>query len=334
MSAIARVRVDDGLAFSAWFECYDRAQRLASGSAEGWLEEEWRARAGDDTAPIHSRLFRLGPASAPDGVAVAEVNDLDDVRLARAELYVDPERRRRGLGTALLAGLSDEVGALGRDTLMVRVLVAPRGEATRAALAFARARGLRHTSTSLRREWDLVPESLARLEERYRDRARGYAVTTVVGPTPAALLAERARLAGLIAGAMPDAGAGSREEHWDCARVRDLERHVADMGRQLVVALAHEEGSSARLVGFSEVTVSRTRPGTAYQWGTFVEPGHRGRGVAAWMKVAAARALVATSPATTRIVTENDARNVAVIAMNESLGQRVTGENLVFVTRL
>lgn len=331
VSALARVRVDDGPAFRAWFECYDRAQRHASGSAESWLIEEWRARAADDTAPIHSRLFRLGPAGAPVGVAAVELNDLDDVRLARAELYVDPERRRRGWGTALLAGLLEEVRALGRDTLMVRVLVEPSGEAKRAALAFAGARGLTHTSTSPSRVWDLAPESLARLEDRYRLRATGYAVTTVVGPTPEALVAERARLAGLIAGAVPDAGAGVREERWDPARVRDLERHVADLGREIVVALAHEEGTGARLVGFSEVTVSLTRPTTAYQWGTFVEPDHRGRGVAAWMKVAAARALLATSPATTRIVTQNDARNVAVIAMNESLGQRVSAETLVFI---
>ncbi len=333
MSGLARVDVDDGPAFSAWVECYDRAQRHASGADEGWLPEEWRARARDDAAPIHSRLYRLGPAGSPDAVAVAEYNGLDNVRLAQTELYVDPARRRRGLGTALLSGLVDEVGALGRDTLMVRALVAPASEAARAALAFADARGLAHTSTSLRRVWDLDPATLARLEDRRRARARGYEVLIVVGPTPAALLEERARLAGLIAGAVPDAGAGASEQRWDPARVRDLERHVADLGRRLVVALARE-GSSGRLVGFCEVTVSRSRPRTAYQWGTFVEPEHRERGVASWMKVAAARALLAVSPATTRLLTENDARNAPVIAMNESLGQRVVAENLVFVATL
>ena len=334
MSPLARVGADDGPAFDAWFECYDRAQRDASGSDEGWLAEEWRARAGDDTAPVHSRLYRLGPVGSPDAVAAVEYNDLDDARLAIAELYVEGPRRRRGLGTALLAGLVDEVRALGRDTLMVRVLVVPGGEAASAALGFAGARGLAHTSTAVRRVWDLDDtDRLAGLEARGRDRARGYAVLVLDGPTPAALLAERARLAGRIAGDVPDAGAGAREEHWDPARVRDLERHVAAMGRRLVVAVARDR-ANGRLVGFSEVTVSRTRPRTAYQWGTFVEPEHRGRGVATWMKAAAARALVAASPATSRIVTENDARNAPVIAMNEALGFRVTAESLVFVAGL
>ncbi|HQU26297.1 MAG TPA: GNAT family N-acetyltransferase [Acidimicrobiales bacterium] len=332
-SALARVAVEDGPAFVAWVDCHDRAHRDASGTAESWLAEEWRARAGDDAAPVHSRLYRLGPAESPDAVAVAEYNDLDDPRLARAELFVDPARRRRGHGTALLAGLVEQVRALGRDTLMVRVLVIPGGEAARAALAFAGARGLTHTSTSVRRVWDLDPGALGALVARGRTRAVGYEVLTLDGPTPQALLAERARLAGLIAGSVPDAGAGAHEERWSSDRVRDLERHVATMGRRLVVALARER-ASGRLVGFSEVTVSRARPRTAYQWGTFVEPDHRGRGVAGSMKVAAARALVAVSPATTRIVTENDARNAPVIAMNEALGFRVSAENLVFVATL
>lgn len=334
MSGLARVEVADRAAFDAWFALYDRAFRLASGDDEGWLAEEWRARAGDDSAPVHDRLYRLGPPEAPIGVAHAEYNEFDNRHLARAGLFVDPARRRAGVGTALLAGLAEEVRSRGRTTLLVRVLVAPGGEAAATARAFARATGLRPTTTAVRRAWSVPPSAeLDALDARWAARSAGYEVVAYCGPTPEELLEERARLAALIGSAVPDQGVGAEPERWDGARVRALEADVEAMGRQFVVALARER-ASGRLVGFSEVTVSRRRPATAYQWGTLVEPAHRRFGLAARLKVAAARALAAASPATTRILTENDARNAPVVAMNEALGFAVVAENLSFAADL
>lgn len=334
MSGVTRVEVDDTDDFAAWFALFDRAQRLAAGDDEGWLAEEWRARAGDEGVPVHDRLYRLGPRGAPLAVAHAAFNALDNRHLADAGLFVDPAHRRGGLGTELLAGLSDVVRARGVTTLVVRVLVAPGSAADAAARGFARARGLRHTTTAVRRAWTLPggPE-LEALATRWAARAAGYDVVVYRGPTPEDLLSERARLAALIGSAVPDPGVGTEPERWDGARVRALEARVEQMGRLFDVALARET-ASGRLVGFSELTVSRERPHSAYQWGTFVETAHRRRGIAAWLKVEAARALVAASPATTRILTENDARNAPVVAMNESLGFRVTGENLSFAVDL
>lgn len=335
MSTLARVDVHDAAQFAAWFDLYSRAWRLASGDDEGWLAEEWRARAGDDTAPIFDCLYRLGPADAPTGVANAEYNDYDNRHLARAEFYVEPTQRRRGVGAALLAALEDEVRARGRTTLAVRVLVPPEGSAGSVARAFAAAHGYRLAATSIRRAWHLPrpPGELDALEARWRDRAGDYRTLSYVGPTPDALVDERARLAGLIATAVPDAGVRNEAERWDAPRVRELEAHAEAMGRHLIVALARDP-SSGRLVGFSELTVSRARPSTAYQWGTLVEPAHRGRGLAGLMKIAAVHALGAISPATTRVVTENDARNAPVVAMNEALGFQVVGKNLTFAKDL
>ena len=123
-------------------------------------------------------------------MAVAEYHDLDDAPRAPAELSVDPARRRRAHGTATLAGLVVDVHALGRDTLMVRVLVVAGSEAAPAALSFAGARGA------------LEPHS---------------------GP--------RARATGRDHGPAPRRRPSPREGEW----------------------------ASGRLVGFSEVTHSRSR---------------------------------------------------------------------------
>jgi hypothetical protein len=70
----------------------------------------------------------------------------------------------------------------------------------------------------------------------------------------------------------------------------------------------------------SELTVSRERPETAYQWDTLVMRAHRGHRLGALMKIATMRELEAGHYATTTIMTSNSSLNTAMIALNEQLG--------------
>jgi len=107
-------------------------------------------------------------------------------------------------------------------------------------------------------------------------------------------------------------------EHWDAARVRLHEATTHRMGRDLLVAAARHR-ASGELVGYSELTVSRDQPQTAYQWTrwSFVATG-----------VTDSRSLESGDHATTRvrqyptrkITTFNSMLNEPMIAVNEALG--------------
>jgi RimJ/RimL family protein N-acetyltransferase len=123
---------------------------------------------------------------------------------------------------------------------------------------------------------------------------------------------------------VPDAGYGAEEERWDEARVRHHERETDDMGRDLLVAVARHR-PSGELVGYSELTVSREAPATAYQWDTLVVRTHRGHRLGALMKIATMQELEKGGYLTRRIMTSNNSLNTAMIAVNEALGFYPTG---------
>ena len=113
-------------------------------------------------------------------------------------------------------------------------------------------------------------------------------------------------------------------EHWDAARVRLHEATTDAMGRDLLVAAARHR-ASGELVGYSELTVSREQPQTAYQWDTLVVGRHRGHRLGGLLKVTTMRLLEAGGYRTKKITTFNAAMNGPMIAVNEAIGARVAG---------
>jgi GNAT superfamily N-acetyltransferase len=123
---------------------------------------------------------------------------------------------------------------------------------------------------------------------------------------------------------VPDAGLELEEERWDEQRVRQHERRVDEMGRDLLVAVAQHR-LSAELVGFSELSISRARSETAYQWDTLVIRAHRGHRLGRLLKIATMRLLASANYDTHKILTFNSWRNEPMIAVNEALGTYVAG---------
>lgn len=102
------------------------------------------------------------------------------------------------------------------------------------------------------------------------------------------------------------------------------ERRVEEMDRDLLEAVAlHRE--SATLVGYSERTVSRERPGTAYQWDTLVLGALRGHRLGGLLKIATMRLLEQDGYDTTTITAYIARTNEPMIAVSEALSARVTG---------
>ena len=101
------------------------------------------------------------------------------------------------------------------------------------------------------------------------------------------------------------------------------------MGRELLVAAARHVPSDS-LVAFSELTVSRESPDTAYQWDTLVLRSHRGHRLGGLMKLATMELLDHTGLAVRRISTFNSLLNTPMIRVNEELGARLAGANLLW----
>jgi GNAT superfamily N-acetyltransferase len=289
-----------------------------------------------------TRYTAIGAFDADRLVGLVEVQwELDeDAATAYSEvLGVEPERRREGIGSGLLAAAVEAAHAAGRPTTVLSAdhlieaddaagprLHAPQGDADIAADApaarFARARGyalgqlyrvsamdVAGRGVEFRR---LLNASLEQASDRYRlvawqDEAPDELIDS--------LAAAHERMS-------TDPPAGAIEwglEQWDATRIRDGERRAREVGRTHlnVVAVAPD----GEVAGFTELSLLPDSPAVE-QWDTIVLAPHRGHRLGMRLKLANLVALDELDPTRERIYTWNADENEHMLAINVALGFR------------
>jgi GNAT superfamily N-acetyltransferase len=332
----ARVDPHDDVEFAAWFGVLSRSESLRlDGREGGWRPEEWRARALDEAGAVHHRLYRYGERDAPVAVGDLELTRDDNLTWTRGDLFVEPARRREGHGSAMLMHLEACARELGRETLVIHAEEGAREMGSGPSRGFAPLFGYEVAEENVTRHlnWPLEPGELARLEGSFAASVAHYEILSWREGAPSELLLALGAVRSRMPVEVPDAGIDAEEEHWDEARVRHHEHVVHEMGRDLLSAAARHR-ASGDLVGFSELTVSREQPGTAYQWDTLVLSAHRGHHLGALLKMATMRLLEAGGYDTHTIYTSNNALNAAMIAVNEELGFRPAGASVTWRKKL
>lgn len=259
------------------------------------------------------------PGTAVAGVRL-ELPDLENRQRALLTMIVHPERRRAGIGTALLRHTAARAAEHGRTVLAGHVLRGSAGE------SFARRAGVSEGIAEIRRQHDLraIPDGLlASLREMAGKAAEGYSLVTWAGPVPDERLDQVAGVINALNDAPHDAGV--EEDSWDGARVRDRwNGPAARFGRrEYAVAAVHD--ASGEMAGLNQVAVDPETP----QWGflafTAVTRAHRGHRIGLLTKTAMAEWLLKAEPELRRIETWNAASNQYMIGVNELLGYEVTG---------
>ncbi len=271
------------------------------------------------------------------GVAMMELPLRDNVRSAEVTVAVHPASRRRGVGTAIVEGMSEHARADGRHVLNSIVDVPLARAADHASLSFAPMVGFAATlagNTRLLR----LPVDPGRLRElraevaRARD-ASAYRVVTFEAPWPARYVEDQCTLFKSMSTDEPHGDEGHEEEVWDAERVRENDAlRIARKARFLVAAAEHR--SSGRLVACTELLLGADAPAQAWQMLTVVHPEHRGHRLGLAVKLANLDALARHAPDVRLIVTDNAAVNAPMIAVNDMMGFEVAGQGHFWQKRL
>jgi GNAT superfamily N-acetyltransferase len=324
----ARIDANDDAQFEAWFGVLQRSERNREGApGQGWHPDEWRARSIDETAPKVFRLYSYGPSlDHPVAVGALEVTRDDNLAFIEGSLFVDPTERRRGYGSATLAELEACARELRRPTLVVFVIEGSGEIGVGPNRSFAAHHGYRVAEENVRRDlaWPRPKGELDRLWDEWVACASDYEIIWWTNATPEELVDARAHLSAIMPAETPHVDIDVEAEHWNAERVRRHEATTDQMGRDLLVSAARHR-ASGELVAYSELTVSRDQPQTAYQWDTLVVRQHRGHRLGGLLKIATMRLLEAGQYPTEKITTINSTLNTPMIAVNEALGARVAG---------
>ena len=170
---------------------------------------------------------RAEPSGPILGVAMMELPLRDNVRSAEVTVAVHPERRRRGVGTAVVEAMAVRGRSDGREVLNSIVDVPVARAADHAALAFAPKLGFEATLAGNVRHL-CVPMDADRTEDLRgvvagaRD-AGDYRVLTFEGAWPADYLGDRCALYKSMSTDEPHGDDGHEEEIWDAERLGEVD---------------------------------------------------------------------------------------------------------------
>ena len=223
---------------------------------------------------------------------------------------VRPDRRRRGIGTALLRAMLPDLRIDGRT-----VVIGYGIKADASGEAWARELGFVRTQANARQVLTIADVDPALWE---RPVADGFRLEYWTDAAPEALLAEYARARTAIQDA-PHGESTLAFPDWTPERVRTEEAHMRSRGAEVhVIAAVHE--TSGRVVGFTELELRAARSDVASQLDTAVVAEFRGHGLGLAVKGAMMRRLTAEHPAIEAVYSLNDCDNTHMIRVNHALG--------------
>ena len=250
------------------------------------------------------------------GAVAYELPLLEDLDIAWVNVLVDSRHRRRGVGKALLAALTDAVAAEGRSRMVGDARVGAPGE------PFATAVGARVTQIDVGSVLDVTSMDVASLPELAAPDA-AYEIVQWRDRCPDELV-DRFAVARTAMNDAPHGDEPHDEWGWDVDRVRTLEeRRTRWKVRCYTTVAVHRE--SGDVGGFTDLLIV-DRPGTASQEDTGVLAAHRGHGLGLSIKAANLLALLEHEPQITKVMTWNAEGNRHMRAVNERIGFRVANK--------
>jgi GNAT superfamily N-acetyltransferase len=282
------------------------------GMFRGWLTY------GFGGGPQQCWLVRAH-SGTPLGCYLLQLPEHENRQNGFLEPLVAVGSRRRGIGTALIAHAARQAEAAGRSLLMSGARVGAPGE------AFAGAIGATAGLQDARRILDVGPALHARLPALRADAAAHageYSLRQWTGLTPDDQVDGVCQLYNALQDAPHDAA--FEPMSFDPPRLRADERRTVVQGTlDYSIAAIHDQ--SGDMAALTQVAVDPAgEPGWAYQQITAVTRAHRGHRLGMLLKVAMLQWLAEAEPQIQHIMTFNAVPNEHMIAVNESLGHRVS----------
>lgn len=256
------------------------------------------------------------------GVATQGFWTMSDLDKSWLNVYVDPDERRRGVGSALVEHGIARAAARGRTEVVADSTSPVEQRDQGPAYLFAKRNGFQLANTEILRTLR-VPVEEALLAEIAADAAAhhaGYEIVSYAGSMAEELQPSWCEVVNRLS---IDAPTGETE--WEVSAItpesyQEGSRRLESTGRRRLGALAVLEGE---VVGETHIVVAEDDP-RAEQWSTVVAPAHRGHRLGAAVKVANLRQLQRLRPDVVELSTQNAETNEFMVSINERLGFELT----------
>ena len=320
---MAEVRCTTGEGDEGWCDHADLHSRFMQEAIPGERPTPVELlQAGARDLPAHMRTARLVATEGGRTVGAGAVTVSDLRRTAGMWfLYVVPEHRRRGLGSAMLAEARRFVAAGGERGYSRLRTSTPAG--ARPGEAFVEWAGGERGLVSDQQRCpvaSLDADQLQAWRARAGERAAGYSLVAFDGVCPEEHL-DAFTAAIPIMNSQPHTA-----DVEDVVPTRDeVRENMAGFVRQGNTSwtVCVRDDSTGAYVGYTELSFSAYRPWRAQQGDTGIHPDHRERGLGRWLKATTALRLLAERPEVEYIETWNASANAPMLSINRAMGFEV-----------
>ncbi len=245
---------------------------------------------------------------------------LDNTSFAFLEVNVEPERRGRGIGSALVEHLVETARNAGRIRLLAEANLPFERREDHPYRRFAENRGFALANVEVRRVLELPIDSSI-LQGWVDDAAphhADYRIQTFVDDVPDELIPSLVHNHNQLALDAPTGELEFEAEAMTPDGFKDRRAKLKEMGRTIfeTVAIAPD----GDVVAHSTLAVGTDDPENVSQWGTLVRRDHRGHRLGMAVKATNLRAMQQAYPDHKRIVTTNAETNAPMVSINETMG--------------
>ena len=331
---IRRLNPHDEAELVRFHEIGEAAERFERPYATTWGLDEMRIDLTEEDPSERKDCVVAVDGDEIVGAGIAFSATNDNTHLSWLMPWVEPQRRRRGIGSAVLAELIAICRADHRTDLVLETSYPFDRREDHPYRRFAEKNGFALANTEIRRVRTLPVEDVD-LEAVMQEAAQhheGYRIETFDDPVPDALLPSMCAAHNQLAVEAPGGELEFEPESLTPELVRIHEDQRRRMGRRKISTLAITDAGD--VVGFSDLVIPPEDLPNVWQWGTLVTAEHRGHHLGMAMKARGLKELQARiGPERTRIVTCNAEQNGYMVSINESLGFRAVEVAPAFLLR-
>ena len=317
---IRQVDVFDDTELERFYEVTQRAEAFERPHHSSWSLDEVKLELRRQSPIERAEAW----AAYDDGVLVGGVSLwfplLDNLTKCWGTLGVDPDHRRRGIGSALVAQTVTRMEQESRTIMVTESAYPFARRQDHPYLRFAQANGFTVAIDEILRILPLPvdPALLRTLATEAARRHKSYRIESFVDDLPAGLLASFCALHNQLG---VDAPTGDLDFEAESMTPQLWLKRVAEeksLGRTRLTTLAID-GAGA-VVAYSDLILPPAPSADVWQWGTLVDRDHRGHRLGMAVKVANLEQLAAADSGRVRVLTCNAETNRHMVDINERLG--------------
>lgn len=314
------MNVFDDLELERFHEVTERADAFERPFHSGWSlkEAKLELRRQDPTERGEAWAAYLGETVV--GGASVWFPLMDNLTKCWGSVGVDPDHRRKGVGSALVAAIVARMRQESRTILVVESAYPVERRLDHPYRRFAQANGFTISIDEIARMLPLPvdPGLLQTLATEASTHHTAYRIESFANDLPAELLASYCALSNELA---VDAPTGDVDYEADSMSPQLWLERIAkekEMGRARFTTVAID--GTGTVVAYSDLIVPPGPSPDVWQWGTLVHREHRGHRLGIAVKVRNLQRLAAADTGRVRVLTSNAETNSHMVDINLRLG--------------